>query len=294
MILRQINKKFAAVGAETGVLYLKDKKTGVKILTSETHTFHLQRAIGQLILAAIVLYGLIGRFSELSELYFIMLGVSFLAIMISTLIVLRYGSQKLFYSLLINLSAGGIFFIAGNLLSDYLIYEIIESVSMENEGNDQSATVVAARVYEYSGWEFLWVFLIHTALAYLPFPASNSKLEVSISDFSDEVFKVKLGNKLHFLPYREIEWIEASGNYIHIYSGDKKYTSRMAIQDILTQANKEYLMRIHRSFAINVHFLRELTQTGEGHSVVLTNGKELKIGKHYKADLFRHLGLTRM
>lgn len=184
----------------------------------------------------------------------------------------------------------GLFFIAGNYFSDNLRFEVIESVVVESvEPDGSEAQAIGIRVFEYSGWEFLWIYLVNGAFAYAGYLRLNQGSE--LSEFSKEVFKVKLGNKLHFLPFKDIEFIEASGNYIHVYSDKKKYTSRMAIQDLLNQADKSYLMRIHRSFAINVNQIRELVANGDGHVVVLTNGSEVKVGKNYKEALFSHLGI---
>ncbi len=244
-----------------------------------------------MLFGCIIFYGLVGRFSELGELYAVLIVVNLMAIILSTLIVLNFKLRGFVNSFLINLFLAGLFFTIGNFFADSLRYEVIESVVVESVDADGTSQAVGIRVFEYSGWEFLWIFLAHAAFAYLGYFKLKSDTD-DASNFSDEIFKVKLGNKLYFLPFKDIEFIEASGNYVNIYSNEKKYTSRIAINDMLRQADKSYLMRIHRSFAININQIRELTTNGEGHAVVLTNGSKVKVGKHYKENLFNHLGIS--
>ncbi len=96
------------------------------------------------------------------------------------------------------------------------------------------------------------------------------KEEVSLSIF------VKSDKKLIKLMYDEINYVEAFGNYIKIYT-DKMILVPQTLASFLEKLPNQFL-RIHKSFIINFDKLKLI----DGNQVVLQNDVKLSIGKSYR------------
>ena len=90
---------------------------------------------------------------------------------------------------------------------------------------------------------------------------------------------VKSDKKLIKLNFKDINYIEAYGNYIKIYT-DKMVLTPHTLSDFLEKIPSSFV-RIHKSFVINFQALEML----EGNQVILQNGTKLVVGKSYKKEL---------
>jgi two-component system LytT family response regulator len=80
-----------------------------------------------------------------------------------------------------------------------------------------------------------------------------------------------------------IDWIEASGNYVRIHSGEKSYLIRGTMNSMERKLDPALFIRIHRSFIVNVDSIKELESWFHGdYKVVLKNGKELVLSRNYR------------
>jgi len=106
----------------------------------------------------------------------------------------------------------------------------------------------------------------------LPVPSSEGRL----------VIKAK--GRIVFLNLDEIDWIEASANYVRLNVGKESHLFRETISRISDRLNPHYFVRIHRSTIINVRKIKELIPVNSGeYIVVLKNGKELSCSRGYRA-----------
>ncbi len=81
----------------------------------------------------------------------------------------------------------------------------------------------------------------------------------------------------------EIAYIEASRDncIINMHDG-KKYILVCPMSDFLEQISPCPILRIHRSFAVNINFIDETTYG----MVYLVNGMEVRIGNNYRNSLY--------
>lgn len=102
------------------------------------------------------------------------------------------------------------------------------------------------------------------------------------------VFK-SLG-RIMFLDMEEVDWIEASANYVRIHSGNKAYIMRESIGNLAERLEDLLFVRVHRSIVVNLAKVRELQAcNGSEYIVVLRNGKELPCSRAYRKALDRLL-----
>lgn len=100
---------------------------------------------------------------------------------------------------------------------------------------------------------------------------------------------IKSRGDIYFLKTDEIDWIEASGNYITIYTGKKTHLLRESISGIAEKLDPEKFARIHRSQIVNIERIDKLNSDMHGEYIItLNNGKALLLSRTYRDNLLRH------
>ena len=84
---------------------------------------------------------------------------------------------------------------------------------------------------------------------------------------------------------REILYLEADGNYVHIVMKDKKFTIRLSLMQVIQKINYSRFARINRSSVVNVDAIQSFNK-----EQVEIAQYEIPIGKIYKESFFRQLG----
>ena len=89
-----------------------------------------------------------------------------------------------------------------------------------------------------------------------------------------------------FLNLSEIDWIEASANYVRLNVGKESYLYRETIGRISERLNPNHFVRVHRSTIVNVQKIKELIPVNSGeYIVVLKYGNELSCSRSYRSAL---------
>ncbi len=104
---------------------------------------------------------------------------------------------------------------------------------------------------------------------------------------------VKSAGRTVLLRMDEIDWIEAAANYVRLHVAATEYVVRDAIGAFEKRLPADKFVRIHRSLIVNVDRIRELEPcNGSEFIVVLRNGKELPLGRSYRAHVESCLQLS--
>ena len=99
-------------------------------------------------------------------------------------------------------------------------------------------------------------------------------------------FVFRTGGRIVFLNADEIDWVEASANYVRLHAGTQSYSLRETIAHIAEQLHPDQFVRIHRSFIVNVNRIKELQPCNSGeYIVILKDGKELSCSRGYRSGL---------
>lgn len=103
----------------------------------------------------------------------------------------------------------------------------------------------------------------------------------SILHFNGHIF-IKQNYKFLKIKLEEIYYLEAENNYTNIYTEEKQYSLRLSLNAILEKLEMPGLVRVHRSFAINLDHLNTFND------VFLNVGKyEVPLGRNFKDEFFR-------
>ena len=96
-----------------------------------------------------------------------------------------------------------------------------------------------------------------------------------------------------FLNVRDLNWIEAEGNYLRLHGNGTSHLIRGNMNEMEAKLDPGRFMRIHRSTIVNLQRIREVQPWFHGHHrVVMTSGQELKLSRYQKDKLRVLLGKT--
>jgi two-component system, LytTR family, response regulator len=102
---------------------------------------------------------------------------------------------------------------------------------------------------------------------------------------------IKSGGRVTLLNVRDIDWIEAEGDYVKIHVGKAWHLLRETMKRLEAQFDPARFVRIHRSTIVNVERIKELQPYFRGeYVVILQDGKSLKLSRGYKEHLESLLG----
>ena len=87
---------------------------------------------------------------------------------------------------------------------------------------------------------------------------------------------VKTGGRVVFLRTEDIDWVEASGNYVRLHVGTEAHLLRESMKNMERRLDPSTFVRIHRSAIVNVDRIKELEPWFHGeYIVILRDGTRL-------------------
>jgi two-component system LytT family response regulator len=102
---------------------------------------------------------------------------------------------------------------------------------------------------------------------------------------------IKSGGRVSIVAIRDIDWIEAEGDYVKIHAGRSWHLLRETMKRLETEFDPATFVRIHRSTMVNVERIKELQPYFRGeYVVILQDGTKLKLSRGYKSQLEAALG----
>jgi two-component system, LytTR family, response regulator len=132
------------------------------------------------------------------------------------------------------------------------------------------------------------------ALDYLLKPVSEARFAATIkrllrqlpiaASARDPGIVVATGRGISVLRPDEIDWIEASDNYVRIWAGARSYLHRESMNALERRVAAQGFLRAHRSALVRLGAVRELTWTASDELVaVLETGARIPISRRRRA-----------
>lgn len=81
----------------------------------------------------------------------------------------------------------------------------------------------------------------------------------------------------------DLLYVEADNNYINVITAEKKFVLRLSLSQLLEKVNYKPLVRIHRSYAVNINAIQSFND-----QEVQINKTELPIGRNYKEEFLKN------
>ena len=98
------------------------------------------------------------------------------------------------------------------------------------------------------------------------------------------VFKSR--GRILFLPVEDIRWIEAEENYVRVCAGGESHLLREAIGHMETRLDPQTFLRVHRSFIVNLRYVKEVKSEPDGDAtVVMVTGEKIAMSRSYRSRI---------
>jgi len=97
---------------------------------------------------------------------------------------------------------------------------------------------------------------------------------------------IRNGEAVYFVRIADIEWVEASGNYVKIHAGGQEHVLRDSLKSFEERLDPDRFLRVHRSAIVNVDSIQRLEAWFHGeYAVVLRDGTKLMSSRTYSERL---------
>lgn len=107
-----------------------------------------------------------------------------------------------------------------------------------------------------------------------------------------EIILASLGSKDKALKLAEVEWIQAAGNYVSLFSRGQEYLLRSTMASLEKKLKPEQFQRVHRSYMVNIAVVDLLRTSESGQPVLITKtGQEIPLSRSYRSQLLQRLSL---
>jgi two-component system LytT family response regulator len=96
----------------------------------------------------------------------------------------------------------------------------------------------------------------------------------------------KSGGRIIFLPVSEIRWIGSEENYVRLSTGHETHLLRHTMAHLQEKLDPETFLRVHRSFIVNLHYVKEVRTLPDGESsVMLLDGHKITMSRSYRSRM---------
>ena len=103
-----------------------------------------------------------------------------------------------------------------------------------------------------------------------------------------ESFTLRESGRLFVVPVKQIDWIEAAGNYVSLHVNGRTHLLRETMNALEGKLDPTRFVRVNRSAIVHIDRVQELRTLGAGKlSVVLRPGAEIVLGRAGKQKLER-------
>jgi two-component system LytT family response regulator len=108
-----------------------------------------------------------------------------------------------------------------------------------------------------------------------------------------ERIAVKSEGRVLLLKTDDVDWIEASDNYVSLHIGNESHLHRETMSALEKRLSPSKFLRISRSSIVNVERVKELQPLFHGdYVVILRNGTKLTLSRNYRDKLNQLIGKT--
>lgn len=158
---------------------------------------------------------------------------------------------------------------------------------------------LASLLYEY-GKDVQTFFLIVTVAHGFAWYARQRQGEAHVLSAPDagvpSVPEAALGKPLRFVVRKlgrefliatdDIEWLQASGNYVNLHLAKQVYPLRSTIGGVEAQLDAAHFVRVHRSHIVNLRFIQSIEPTDSGDARIhMKDGASIPCSRRYRSAL---------
>lgn len=100
---------------------------------------------------------------------------------------------------------------------------------------------------------------------------------------------IKDGGEIILLPFEDIEWVDAAGDYMCVHSNGDTHIMRVTMKELESKLSAPNFLRVHRSTIVNAECISSVTILPKGEAeLILSGGARLKVSRSYRQNI-QHL-----
>jgi two-component system, LytTR family, response regulator len=115
-------------------------------------------------------------------------------------------------------------------------------------------------------------------------------LKQNLSNNSENILSIPVQNGYEYIKLDEIEFLEADGSYVHVFSSDKKQktvSKNLKYFQAILEKNSNFV-RVHRSYIINLKNIHAFSRSGRG-IITMKNGREIDLARDRRTEFLKIL-----
>ena len=94
---------------------------------------------------------------------------------------------------------------------------------------------------------------------------------------------IKDGSSTSFVSIRDIDWIDAAGDYMCVHVGNQTHIMRTTMKELESRLDASVFQRVHRSTIVNLQRVEKVSSHMNGeYYLTLIGGSTLKMSRSYK------------
>lgn len=98
---------------------------------------------------------------------------------------------------------------------------------------------------------------------------------------------VNIGHRFFYIKTNDIIYISSEEKYANLHTGKDQYLIRDTLNNLEQHLDPARFKRIHRSFMVNIDFIKEMQPLSHGdYLVILKNGAKLTLSRRFRERLF--------
>ena len=126
-------------------------------------------------------------------------------------------------------------------------------------------------------------------LRMLPTPPPTTSAEAAFRPYATRI-AVRSSDRVVFVRTEDIDWFEASRNYVKLHIGAQELRVRLRLRELAAQLDPVRFRQIHRSTIVNIDRVSEVQPWAGGDYVALLRDRQqLRVSRTYARSLLRTL-----
>ena len=121
-------------------------------------------------------------------------------------------------------------------------------------------------------------------------PSAPRKILGRDPEFVEKKLAIRDGQQTLLIPYDDIDWIDAAGDYMCIHAQGATHIMRCTMKQLEAKLQDPRFARIHRSTLVNLTRILSVVSLGKGESLLnLPNEVTLKVSRNFREALVDYL-----
>jgi len=103
------------------------------------------------------------------------------------------------------------------------------------------------------------------------------------TDIKNRKIVIKDRDEIHLLKQKDIQWIDAAGDYVCVHALGETHVKRCTLKEMLMELDDTQFKRVHRSTIVNLEFIDKVIPHTKGEFFLMIGEHDkIKVSRNYK------------